>query len=521
MDLPPSEGSSKLLAFPCLSTEDTDRLLTRVNSGSPLDPCPLKMVKACREVIIPHLTVALNAAISEGQYPSSWKVAEVKPLLKKPSLDPGELKNYRPISLLPVPAKILESHLNVYLYSYLQDHHLLDDSQHDFRSLHSTESALTVVFNKIRSQVDAGHTTALILLDLTAAFDTLSPSRLIERLEEIGIGGSALGLLASFLTARTQMVTLGPFRSEPSTVVCGVPQGSSLSPTLFNIYVAPLAKVVRSFGLEVLSYADDTQILVSVTQDSSDPASNFRACMEAVSLWMSSNFLKLNGEKTEVLVFSSKPELWSSEWWPASLGTCPCPVPYGKNLGVIVDNLLAMNRQVSRTISTCFGIIRTLRKISHHLSVESRKQVVTALVISRLDYCNALYLGINKGLIQRLQLVQNAEARLVMDLPKFHSISATLRALHWLPVEKRILFKTLCLAHKAFFGSGPEAIKAMLPQYTPPRLLRSLDKNLLVVPRVNKARWGGRAFSTLASKLWNSLPGTLSGSQHTSRSAEL
>lgn len=293
-------------------------------------------------------------------------------------------------------------------------------------------------------------------------------------------------------------------------MICGVPQGSSLSPTLFNVYVAPLAKVVRSFGLEVLSYADDTQILVSITHNVKDAASNFRACMEAVSLWMSSNFLKLNGEKTEVLIFGNRPEVWSSEWWPASLSTCPCPVSFGKNLGVIVDNSLAMNRQVSRTVSTCFGIIRILKKIVHLFSLEARKQMVAALVMTRLDYCNALYLGINKGLLHQLQLVQNAEARLVMDLPKFHSISATLKALHWLPLDRRILFKSLCLVHKAIFGNGPEGLKAILPRYVPARRLRSMDRNMLVVPRFNRARWGGRAFSTQAPKLWNSLPGNLS-----------
>lgn len=267
----------------------------------------------------------------------------------------------------------------------------------------------------------AGHTTLLVLLDLTATFDTLSPLRLVDRLRETGIGGTALGLLASFLNDRAQLVKFGPFYSDSHTMACGVPQGSSLSPTLFNIYVAPLAKVVRSFGLEVLSYADDTQIMVSITHNIKDSAQNFRNCMEAVSTWMSSNFLKLNGEKTEVLIFGTKSDIWSSDWWPDSLGACLCPVPFGKHLGIIVDTSLSVSRQVSRTVSTCFGIMRILKKLSHFLSFDSRKQAVVALVTSRLDYCNALYLGINKGLQQRLQLLQKAAARLVMNLPKFHS----------------------------------------------------------------------------------------------------
>lgn len=140
------------------------------------------------------------------------------------------LKNYRPISLLPVPAKILEKHLNLHLSTYLEDHQLLDDSQHGFRSDHSTETALTVVFNNIRQQVDAGHTTLLILLGLTAAFDTISPFRLAGRLQEIVIEGLILNLLTSFLMERSQRVKMGQFFSAPKQLFCGVPQGSSRDP---------------------------------------------------------------------------------------------------------------------------------------------------------------------------------------------------------------------------------------------------------------------------------------------------
>lgn len=114
----------------------------------------------------------------------------------------------------------------------------------------------------------------------------------MERLREIGVGGSALDLLASFLSERSQTVKLGSFYSDPAPLACGVPQGSSLIPTLFNIYVAPLARVVKSFGLDVLSYADDTQIMVSITPNVSDSARNFKNCMEAVSSWMVQNYLK-------------------------------------------------------------------------------------------------------------------------------------------------------------------------------------------------------------------------------------
>lgn len=340
--------------------------------------------------------------------------------------------------------------------------------------------------------------------------DTISPPRLIERLVEIGVEGTALSLLSSFLVGRTQVVTMGSFDSEPSDLISGVPQGSALSPTLFNVYVSPLAKVVQSFGLEILSYADDTQIMVSISNDTAGSAANFRSCMEAVACWMSMNFLKLNGDKTEVLIFGPRPDIWSNDWWPSSLGTCPVPVTTAKNLGVLVDNALTMNKQVARTVSTCFGFIRIVKKIAHCLPVAVRKQVMSASVLSRLDYCNSLYLGINKAMIHSLQTAQNAAARLVLDLPKHQSVSASLTSLHWLKVQHRIHFKVLCIIHKTLGDLGPESLKSLLSRYVPTRALRSRDKNLLIVPRFKRARWGGRSFSVLAPKLWNSLPVNLS-----------
>lgn len=124
-----------------------------------------------------------------------------------------------------------------------------------------------------------------------------SPLRLVERLREIGIGGTDLKLLTSFLSDRAQIVKMGQFHSALNHLLCGVPQGSSLSQTLFNIYVAPLARIVRSFGLEVLSYADNMHITVSITHSIRESATNFKNCMQAVSSWMVENYLKLKGEK--------------------------------------------------------------------------------------------------------------------------------------------------------------------------------------------------------------------------------
>ncbi|KAJ1096995.1 hypothetical protein NDU88_002125 [Pleurodeles waltl] len=124
--------------------------------------------------------------------------------------------------------------------------------------------------------MDNGETVALILLDLSAAFDTVCHRTLITRLRSTGIQGQALDWIASFLANSSQRVYLPPFRSEPTEIICGVPQGSSLSPTLFNVYMSPLANIVRKHDIIITSYADDTQLILSLTKDPASAKTNLQ-----------------------------------------------------------------------------------------------------------------------------------------------------------------------------------------------------------------------------------------------------
>lgn len=158
-------------------------------------------------------------------------------LLKKPSLDSTNPGNFRPISQLPFVAKATEFYVNSILSEYVESNQLLDPSQNGFRRRHSTESALLAVTEDIRRHLDAGNSVALILLDLGAAFDTVSHDILLGRLQGMGVRGLALEWFWSFLTDRSFQVMVPPFQSQVHSIRCGVPQGSILSPVLFNIYV--------------------------------------------------------------------------------------------------------------------------------------------------------------------------------------------------------------------------------------------------------------------------------------------
>lgn len=208
-------------------------------------------------------------------FPKLCKKAPILSLLKNPFLTPTRKK------LLPcvMSAKILERHLNSKLLVFLDKNEALDGAQYGFRRNHSTESALIVATEEIRSIVDSGRKAVGVLLDFSAAFDTVSHTVLVDHLDDMGIGGSALDLLCSFLCDIGQSVYLGEYTSKSFSLPCGIPQTSSLSPTLFNTYVVPLARLISSAGFSTLSYADVTQIDVSISSDGDDTGKRFNNCM--------------------------------------------------------------------------------------------------------------------------------------------------------------------------------------------------------------------------------------------------
>ena len=179
--------------------------------------------------------------------------------------------------------------------------------QSAYRPDHSVESALLRVYNDTLIAVDGGQEVVLILLDLSAAFDTIDHRLMIHRPQSrYGISGTALHWLRSYLSNRYQSVAINGSSSDSRSPQYGVPQGSVLGPLLFTLYTAPLGDIIRNHGMNFMLYADGTQIYVSVKDDPAATISRLESCLCDVKKWMVANKLQLNESKTEVVYFSSK-----------------------------------------------------------------------------------------------------------------------------------------------------------------------------------------------------------------------
>ncbi len=177
-----------------------------------------------------------------------------------------------------------------------------------------------------------------------------------------------------------------------------------------------------------------------------------------------------------------------------------------RNLGVIFDDQLTFKEHIAKTARSCRFALHNIRKIRPFLTEHAAQLLVQALVVSRLDYCNALLAGLPSNTIKPLQMIQNAAARLVFNEPKRTHVTPLFISLHWLPVAARLKFKTLMLAYRTTTGSAPSYFHSLLRIYIPSRSLRSASERRLVVPSQRGSKSLSRTFSFTIPGWWNNLP---------------
>ena len=439
----------------------------------------------------------------------------VTPILKKISLDPQDLSNYRPVSNLSFISKILELSIYIQINNYLQDQHLLPAKQSAHRKFHSTETTLLDILCDIHSAVDASQLTLLGLLDQSSAFDVIDHEILLGQTATLlRILGQGTGLDEVLPNWKIILCQLQWHLIHHQSSCLRRSTGIRLRTTFFILYTAELISLVEDHGFNVHTYADDMQIYGHTnTGEVTQLVRRFSDCVNAVKDWMARNRLRLNPAKTEVIWLGSTYHLQHAPITKEPLlisGSLIIPSKHVRNLGVIFDGDLSMTVHVNKLLSVCFYHIRQLRLVRRSLDIDETHALVRALIHGRLDYCNGVLAHLTIEKCKRLQSVLKAAAHQIFQMPGRASVTDLIRSkLHWLSFPERITYKLCVLSYKCLHGTAPDYLsRHLVSTSTVPgrKRLRSATAGLLVVPYVpSKTIGSNRSFAYCAPVTWNQL----------------
>jgi len=500
----------QLSVFTAVTEDEVAKLIGSMPAkSSPLDFVPTSLLKACRYTFAQAITRLANLSFEYATFPAKFKTALVTPHLKKHGLDATDPASYRPISNLNTVSKILERLVLNRVIPHVMSSSNFDTVQSAYRRHHSTETALLKVTNDIFAGFDHHQSTTLVALDQSAAFDCIDQEIMISRLQHtFGVTDEALNWFMSYFDARSMFVRRSGTASATTTCNYGVPQGSSLGPLCFNLYIAPLSSVIGSHGVRHHQYADDTQMYIAASKDDlEENIDTLQKCTTAVHQWLLHNGLQLNPSKSEAILFTAGRGRQSVNDVP-SLQVSDAviqPSAVVRSLGVTLDRHLTFDQHVANVCKACYFHIRALRHVRQSLPDDVARTVACSIVGARLDYCNSLFVGMTDSNFKKLQRVQNTLARVVLRAGKFEHITPALIDLHWLPVKQRVVYKQALITFNVLHNDSPLYLRDLLTMYTPSRNLRSSSHHLLSVGYMRTVS-ASRCYKHSAATIWNALP---------------
>jgi hypothetical protein len=468
-------------------------------------------LKTFLEDLLPIITKLVNLSLRQGIFPEKYKKAIVRPLLKKVGLE-LELVNYRPVSNLSFLSKVIEKAVLSKLNVHASTHNLLPKNQSAYRRFHSCESALLRLVNDILGGMEKQEVTAMIAIDLSAAFDTVDHDILLDVLHcQYGVADSAFSWMDSYLRPRSCQVSVNSSLSSSRSLRCSVPQGYCLGPWLYLAYAGTLFDVIPP-TISLYGFADDhiaNKRFRPLPETESSAIKELEQCAVNINDWMNKNKLKMNTSKTEFIMFGSKAHLSKCTTTSIDIaGDIIKRESQVRYLGAFIDETLSFKDHVKRKCRSAMINYLRIKSVRKYLTKAATEILLLSLVISHLDYCNVILYGIADSELRKMQRIQNMCAKLVLGRIKFDSSSQALYDLHWLPIKARINFKILCFMYNCHMGNAPVYLTELLTMHVSGRPgLRSANCGTLYNIPVNKRKtFSDRSFSTVGPRLWNSLP---------------
>ena len=495
-----------------------------------LDNIDTYVIKLIKGEILPSITHIVNLSITTSSFPKMYKSAKIIPLLKKG--DPLDPKNYRPVAILPIVSKIVERAVYLQIVEYMDLNGLLHSYHHGFRQHHNTTTALLCMYDSWIEAVDRGEYSGVCMLDMSAAFDVVSHRILLQKMTLYGFKESATSWMKSYLEDRQQCVYIDGCLSSFLKVNTGVPQGSILGPLCYILFTGDLPEVIHQHEHheyqqhqirssctdcgEICCFADDSTY--SVSSNNQDELSNkMTDKYNLISDYMTSNKLKLNDDKTHLLVLMTSKKR-RNRTIDVSI-TTPTeiiePSPCETLLGCVIHEGMKWAHYILHGNPAPDGqksliVQLTSRLNGLHLSCKvasfkTRLMGANGIFASKLSYVMPLFSGCEKYLINSLQIIQNKAARFVTKCDRYTSVKSLLSQCGWLSVHQLGVYHSVLIIYKTFQNNSPKYLKERIKNKFPykTRMAASNVINLGPDPNLQLTR---NSFRWRASNLWNKLP---------------
>jgi hypothetical protein len=489
-----------------------DRIRTDVATG--VDDINAKLLKDSKHTVAKSLTKLVNLSYNLSRFPNSMKFAIIKPLHKKNCTE--DASNYRPISILPVVSKIFERSATNQLVSYLEENKILNPTQHAYRKGHSTQTCLMEIINYIHKERDIGKIVGLASLDLSKAFDSINHAHLLVKLGKLGLGTFAVEWCKSYLSERSQKTKFKKYTSDEHIVTSGVPQGSILGPILFICFTNDMAELFTD--CKVLSYADDTQLIVS-GRSKNEVKKKLEALIRIAQSWYTRNSLKNNASKTEIIVIGNKrtddkTPIWIEVTEDHQLEKL-VPRKFTKILGIFIDDQLNWDYQMQNVRKKANNSIRNLHRINQLISVKHRVLLYNSLVTPHYSYVDTVWSGCGADNEKKLQVTQNFAARSILGRSKYSSAKNALQTLNLIPLKDKRKVHEAVYIHKALHGKLPVETTNQYRSLEAKQNHRSAKQCTLNIPK-HKTEQYKKSPMYRTVKTWNSTPTELRTETNTS-----
>ena len=455
---------------------------------------PAKLIKQTNDISSPILLNLINFSIINNTFPDKLKLADISPVFKKE--DKTNVKNYRPVSVLPAISKIFERVLQKQVLCHMEE--FLSPNLCGYRKGFSTQHALISLIEKWRDALDKKGFAGALLMDLSKAFDTLNHKLLIAKLEAYGFENSALKLMSSYLKNRFQRTKVNTCFSSWTELLLGIPQGSVLGPLLFNIYFNDLFWFLEQ--TEACNYADDTSLYVCdkkilnvITRLEHDAAISIN--------WFNWNFMKLNESKCHLIIAGPHHEcLWikmgEKKIWEKHRE---------KLLGVTIDNNLNFNYHINQLCDKAGKKLSALIRLCRYYSQDQRRLCMKSFIESQFSYSPMVWMFHDRGMNNKINKLHERALRVVYqnDVSSFEEL---LEMDGSLTIHYRNIHKVAIEMYKSLNNLGPALLNDIFKQNNGVKRSVLRLKRDFVLPQANTVHFGQDSLQFFGSKIWDLIP---------------